>query len=782
MENDENKGSTPAPVNPNGRDSENLALAAYAERAYLDYAVSVVKGRALPDVADGLKPVQRRILYAMDAMGLASSAKPVKSARVVGDVLGRFHPHGDQAAYDALVRLAQDFSLRYPLIDGQGNFGSRDGDGAAAMRYTEARLTPFAQLLLDEIGQGTVDFVPNYDGSTQEPSLLPARLPIVLLNGASGIAVGMATEIPSHNLTEIAAATIALIKAPKTTLADLLQIMPGPDYPGGGQIISSPAEIAEIYRTGRGSLKVRAKYKLEELARGQWQWVVSELPPGVSTQKVLEEIEEITNPKIKLGKKALSPDQLSLKQTLLSVLDAVRDESGREAPVRLVFEPKTSKIDQDELINTLLAQTSLESSAPINLVMIGRDGKPAQKPLIDILSEWIEFRLTTMARRTQHRLTKIADRIHILEGREAVLLNIDKVIRIIRESDEPKPALIAAFKLSDRQAEDILEIRLRQLARLEHIKISQELAALRTEQKALQDLLSSDSALRKKLIKEIEQDVKTFGDARRTTIEAAQRASVQVKVIDEPVTVIVSTKGWVRARQGHGHDASQFTFKAQDSLAGSFEVRTTDTLIAVSSTGKALSVPVMSLPSARGDGVPITTLVELEPGARCEHVVAGTPDQAVVLATQGGFGFTAKLSDLISRLKAGKQFMTLEQGDQPIMPRLVPKGAKDILCLTADGKALVVALSELKQLKNGGRGVTLMGLDKGDRLCAAVPLTKEGVLIRGVGRGAKLREDIHTLRQLADWRGTRARKGKFLEPRVKEPQVFPAKTDTGTDT
>ncbi len=782
MENDENTGSTPTPLNPNGRDSENLALAAYAERAYLDYAVSVVKGRALPDVADGLKPVQRRILYAMDAMGLSSSAKPVKSARVVGDVLGRFHPHGDQAAYDALVRLAQDFSLRYPLIDGQGNFGSRDGDGAAAMRYTEARLTPFAQLLLDEIGQGTVDFVPNYDGSTEEPSLLPARLPIVLLNGASGIAVGMATEIPSHNLNEIAAATIALIKAPTTPLADLLHIMPGPDYPGGGQIISSPAEIAEIYRTGRGSLKVRAKYKLEELARGQWQWVVSELPPGVSTQKVLEEIEEITNPKIKLGKKALSPDQLSLKQTLLSVLDAVRDESGREAPVRLVFEPKTSKIDQEELINTLLAQTSLESSAPINLVMIGRDGKPAQKPLIDILSEWIEFRLTTMARRTQHRLTKIADRIHILEGREAVLLNIDKVIRIIRESDEPKPALIAAFKLSDRQAEDILEIRLRQLARLEHIKISQELAALRTEQKSLQDLLSSDSALRKKLIKEIEQDVKSFGDARRTTIEAAARASVQVKVIDEPVTVIVSTKGWVRARQGHGHDASQFTFKAQDSLAGSFEVRTTDTLIAVSSTGKALSVPVMSLPSARGDGVPITTLVELEPGARCEHVIAGTPDQAVVLATQGGFGFTAQLSDLISRLKAGKQFMTLEQGDQPIMPRLIPRGAKDILCLTTDGKALVVALSEIKQLKNGGRGVTLMGLDKGDRLCAAAGLTKEGVLIKGVGRGAKLREDIHTLRQLADWRGTRARKGKFLEPRVKEPQVFPAKPDTGTDT
>jgi topoisomerase IV subunit A len=776
MEND--KKPNPATGGPAGiapTSEENISLAAYAERAYLDYAVSVVKGRALPDVADGLKPVQRRILYAMDAMGLSATAKPVKSARVVGDVLGRFHPHGDGAAYDALVRLAQDFSLRYPLIDGQGNFGSRDGDSAAAMRYTEARLTPFARLLLDEIDQGTVDFVPNYDGSTQEPSLLPARLPIVLLNGASGIAVGMATEIPSHNLAEVAAATIALIKSPKSSLTEVLGLMPGPDYPGGGQIISAPTEIEETYRTGRGSLKVRAKYKLEELARGQWQWVVYELPPGVSTQKVLEEIEEITNPKVKLGKKALSADQLALKQTVLSVLDTVRDESGRDAPVRLVFEPKTSKIDQDELINTLLAQTSLETSAPINLVMIGRDGKPAQKPLLTILTEWIEFRLTTMGRRTAYRLGKVGDRIHILEGREAVLLNIDKVIRIIRESDEPKPALISAFKLSDRQAEDILEIRLRQLARLEHLKISQELAALRDEQKSLQELLASDGALRKKLIKEIEQDVKTFADLRRTTIEAAARASVQVKVLDEPVTVIVSTKGWVRARQGHGHDPSQFSFKAGDSLSGSYQVRTVDSVIGVSSSGKALSVPVAILPSARGDGVPITTLVELEPGARCEFVIAGTPDQAVLLATQGGFGFAATLGDMISRLKAGKQFLTLEEGDQPIAPRVVPPGCKDLLCLTAQGKALLIDLAEVKVLKNGGRGVTLMGLDKGDRLAAAQPMLKDGVVIKGEGRGAKVREDIHTLRQLNDWRGSRARKGKYLEPRVKDPQVYAAK-------
>jgi topoisomerase IV subunit A len=769
----------PSPPNPpviagsntGGEDPDSLALAAYAERAYLDYAVSVVKGRALPDVADGLKPVQRRILYAMDAMGLGSTAKPVKSARVVGDVLGRFHPHGDQAAYDALVRLAQDFNMRYPLIDGQGNFGSRDGDGAAAMRYTEARLTAFSRLLLDEIDQGTVDFIPNYDGSTEEPALLPARLPIVLLNGASGIAVGMATEIPSHNLTEVCAATIALIKNPKITLPEVLTDLRGPDYPGGGQIISSSAEIEEIYRTGRGSLKVRARYKLEEMARGQWQWVIYELPPGVSTQKVLEEIEEITNPKIKLGKKALSPDQLANKQSMLAILDSVRDESGREAPVRIVFEPKTSKIDQHELMQVLLAQTSLESSASINLVMIGRDGRPAQKDLLSILREWIEFRVTTIARRTQHRLTKVLDRIHILEGRQQVLLNIDEVIRIIRESDEPKVALIAAFKLSERQAEDILEIRLRQLARLEYLKLEQELKELRTEQKGLEELLGSDTALRRRLIKEIEQDAKTFGDARRTVIEEAARALVTIKIIDEPVTVIVSDKGWVRARQGHGHDASQFAFKSGDQLSGTFEVRTTDTLIAIASNGKALSVPVNALPSARGDGVPITTLIELEAGARCEHVIAGANTQTVVLATAGGFGLVAQLGDMVSRLKAGKQFMTLEDKDQPILPRVVGAGVKDVLCVTTDGKALLVPLDEIKVLKNGGRGVTLMGLDKGDFLSAILPVDKRGATVSGMGRGSKLREDVFTLRQLAEWRGARARKGKLLEPRIKDAKL-----------
>ena len=466
-------------VTPDLSDAESddgIALGHYAQRAYLEYALSVVKGRALPDVCDGQKPVQRRILYSMSRMGLgfggangAVGARPVKSARVVGDVLGRYHPHGDSAAYDALVRMAQDFSQRYPLIDGQGNFGSRDGDGAAAMRYTEARLARITSLLLDEIDEGTVDFQPNYDGSTEEPRQLPARLPFALLNGASGIAVGMATEIPSHNLREVADACVALIKNPKLSHEELVQIMPGPDYPGGGQIISSAADISDAYATGRGSLKVRARWVIEDLARGQWQLVVNELPPNVSSQKVLEEIEELTNPKVKTGKKALTPEQTQLKATVLSVLDLVRDESSKDAPVRLVFEPKTRTIEQQELITTLLAHTSLESSASINLTMVGLDGRPVPKSMRQMLEEWISFRQTTVQRRSQFRLDKVLARIHILEGRQLVLLNIDEVIRIIRHSDEPKPALIERFKLSDRQADDILDIRLRQLARLEAI-------------------------------------------------------------------------------------------------------------------------------------------------------------------------------------------------------------------------------------------------------------------------------------------------------------------------
>ncbi|GAB3399405.1 DNA topoisomerase IV subunit A [Massilia agilis] len=760
--------------NDNG---EALILSTFAERAYLDYAVSVVKGRALPDVADGQKPVQRRILYAMNELGLGPTAKPRKSAAVVGDVLGKLHPHGDQSVYDALVRMAQDFSLRYPLIDGQGNFGSRDGDGAAAMRYTEARLTPISRLLLDEIDMGTVDFQPNYDGSTQEPRTLPARLPMVLLNGASGIAVGLATEIPSHNLREVADATVAMIKNPKITHAELMTYVPGPDYPGGGQIITPASTIADMYATGRGSLKVRARWKIEELARGQWQAVVTELPPGTSAQRVLEEIEELTNPKVKLGKKTLTPEQQALKQTILSVLDTVRDEAGRDAPVRLVFEPKSKNQDQAEFMNILLAHTSLENSSPINLVMIGGDGRPRQKGLSEILQEWIDYRFITVRRRTEFRLGKVNDRIHILEGRETVLLNIDEVIHIIRNSDDPKEALMARFRLTERQAEDILEIRLRQLARLEAIKIQQELAELRSEKEKLQDILDNPNSMKRLIIKEIEQDAKQFGDARRTLIEEAQKAVAEQKIIDEPVTVIISEKGWVRARTGIGHDPSQFTFKAGDSLYGAFECRTVDTLLGFGDNGKVYSVPVSALPGARGDGVPISTLVDLSGGVRILHYFAGKADTRLVMASSNGFGFITKAGDMVSRLKGGKSFITLDEGAVPLFPRVVQDNAGAIACLSEKGRVLVFGIDEMKTLTNGGRGVILMELEPKEKLLAVQPISPRGVNVLGTWAGSKPRivELFGTV--LEPHFGKRARKGKPLVQKIKAQDLAPRYTE-----
>jgi len=747
--------------------AESLTLATFAERAYLDYAISVVKGRALPDVSDGQKPVQRRILYAMNELGLSATAKPRKSAAVVGDVLGKLHPHGDQSVYDALVRMAQGFSLRYPLIDGQGNFGSRDGDGAAAMRYTEARLTPIAKLLLDEIGMGTVDFQPNYDGSTEEPRLLPGRLPFVLLNGASGIAVGLATEIPSHNLHDVAKAVVAMIRDPKLTHAQLMAILPGPDFPGGGQLITPAAQISEIYETGRGSLKVRAIWKIEELARGQWQAVVTELPPGASSQRILEEIEEITNPKVRLGKKALSSEQLALKQSLLSVLDTVRDESGRDAPVRLVFEPKSKNQDQTAFCNMLLAHTSLESSASINLVMIGGDGRPRQKGLLAILKEWIDFRFATVTRRSHFKLQKVDDRIHILEGREAVLLNIDKVIKIIREADEPKPALMTFFNLSDRQAEDILEIRLRQLARLEAIKITQELTELRKERVTLQDLLDNPSSMKRLIVREIEADEKQFGDKRRTLIEMADRATVEQKIIDEPVTVVISQKGWVRARTAHGHDVSQFAFKAGDGLYRAFECRTVDNLLAFGSNGRVYCVNVALLPGTRGDGVPVTTLVDLAPGSTILHYFVGVPDTMLFMASSAGYGFSVRAGDMASRVKAGKAFMTLEQGDVPLPPREMSAKASAIACLSEKGRLLIFGLAELKTLSAGGRGVTLMELEPKEKLLAAQPISQRGVVVYGSGRGGKAQQVSLSAAGLAPHIGKRARKGKELESKLK---------------
>ncbi|MBF6617382.1 DNA topoisomerase IV subunit A [Pollutimonas thiosulfatoxidans] len=765
--------STQAGLFDDGQGGDAITLGHYAEQAYLDYAVSVVRGRALPDVTDGQKPVQRRILYAMQAMGLAAGAKPVKSARVVGDVLGKYHPHGDQAAYDAMVRMAQSFSLRYPLVDGHGNFGSRDGDNAAAMRYTEARLTPFARILLDELDEGTVDFVANYDGSQREPLLLPARLPVMLLNGASGIAVGMATEIASHNLREIARACVALIRNPKLPDEELYEIVPGPDFAGGGQIISSPEDIAHVYASGRGSIKARARWEFEEMARGQWQLVITELPPGTSTQRILEEIEDRTNPKVKAGKKSLTAEQQQTRALLLGLLDTVRDESGKDAAVRLVFEPKTSRIPRDEFVNTLLAQTSMETSVSMNLVCIGTDGRPGQRGLRQVLVDWLGFRAHTMTRRTQFRLDKVTDRIHVLEGRMVVYLNVDEVIQTIREADEPRAALMERFDLSERQAEDILEMRLRQLARLEGFKIEKELAAQKQEQEQLRELLDNPGAFKRLMIREIEADAKQYGDDRRTLIEVAERAVLETKVVQEPVTVIISAKGWLRSRQGHGHDPAQFNFKSGDAAYDVIECQSTDDLVAFSNTGRVYTVAVASLPSARGDGQPITSMIETEPGARIVHMIAGPAQQRYMIGTQSGYGFMATFKDLTTRQRAGKQFVSLEQGDVLMKPLRMRATDQYLAMLARKGRFLLVELSEIKKLSGGGRGTILMGLDDGDALDQWVPVGPDGILATGVYRNKSTTVALGP-DELAEYIGKRARKGKALSVKVKQPVLAPA--------
>ncbi|MFP5324296.1 MAG: DNA gyrase subunit A, partial [Gammaproteobacteria bacterium] len=550
------------------------------------------------------------------------------------------------------------------------------------------------------------------------------------------------------------------------------------DFPGGGQIISPAGDIADAYRTGRGSLKVRARWKIEELARGQWQLVVTELPPGVSSQKVLEEIEELTNPKVKAGKKALTQDQTQLKASILMVLDGVRDESSKDAPVRLVFEPKSSRIEQQELITALLAHTSLETSAPINLTMVGLDGRPTQKSLRQMLLEWIEFRQTTITRRSQHRLQKVLDRIHILEGRQLVLLNIDEVISIIRSADEPKAALIERFRLSDRQAEDILEIRLRQLARLEAIKIEQELKELREEQGKLEDILGNPSTLRRLMIREIEADAKVFGDERRTLIQAEKKAVAEIKVVDEPVTVVVSSKGWVRARTGHGHDPAGFAFKAGDGLYGTFECRTVDVLIVFGSNGRVYSVPVASLPGARGDGQPITTLIDLEAGTQPAHYFAGPVNATLLLSGTGGYGFLATVENLISRQKAGKAFISVGEGETICAPShvahtsggqpLVP--ATHVACASTGGRILTFEIGELKQMDKGGRGLMLIDLEPKDMLAGACAYTRS-VKIEGVGRGGKERDETLEIRSLNNAKAGRGRKGKAADLGFKPQRI-----------
>jgi topoisomerase-4 subunit A len=748
------------------RDDEALPLAQFAERSYLEYAMSVVTGRALPDVADGQKPVQRRILYAMHELGLYAPARHVKSARVVGDVIGKYHPHGDTAAYDALVRQAQDFTLRYPLIDGQGNFGSRDGDNAAAMRYTECRLTPIAGLLLEEIERDTVDFVPNYDGAFREPKLLPARLPMLLLNGASGIGVGMATDIPSHNLGEVTRAVVASIRNPAIGVDDLMRFIPGPDLPGGGHLISEPEAIRAVYETGRGSLRLRARWTVEELARGQWRIAVTELPFGVSTRAVLEDIERATNPKPKEGRKSLSQEQVNLKGLMLSALDAVRDESDKSSPVRIVLEPRSSRQDPQEFMHLLLANTRLEASLPVNLVMLGRDGRPRSKNLKAMIGEWIAFRFDTVTRRTRHRLEEVDRRIHILEGRLLALLSIDKVIRIIRKADDPKADLMAAFGLTGIQADDILEIRLRQLARLEGIRIEGELKTLRAERKGLKRVLAEPKALSALVIEEIEAAAAKFGDARRTLIEAVAPVTSTRKVVDEPVTITLSRHGWIRSRLGHGLDPAQFTYKAGDAALAVLQTRTVNPVVVLDTRGRAYTILAADVPGGRGDGMPVTSLIELQSGAGVAQAISGVPEQKYLVAGSGGYGFIASLQDMMSRQKAGKAFMTLAADEVPIPPEALAPGLDSVAALSSRGRLLVFGIDEMREVPRG-RGVIIIGLDGDERLVAVGLSSARRLVLQGVNRAGRTVTATLEGDELARHRLRRARKGSLVAHRMK---------------
>ena len=767
-------GSLPPHFAPmSGEPGDYLPLGRYASMQYLQYAIATVKDRALPRAADGQKPVQARILYAMWEMGGRAGTPRKKSARVVGDVLGKFHPHGDASVYDALVRIAQNFTLRYPLVDGEGNFGSRDGDDPAAMRYTEARLTRFAEVLLAELDSGTVDFVPNYDGSLKEPASLPARLPVVLLNGASGIAVGMATEIPSHNLNEVANAAIALIRDSELGVAGLTKHIKGPDFPGGGQIITPRSELRDAYAAGRGTIRVRARWSIERLARGQWQVVVHELPPGASARKVLEEIDAITSPLPRPGKKSLTPEQQREKQLLLSMLERARDESDRTHPVRLVFEPRSSRQSEDEFLQLLLAKTSMETNVPINLVMVGLDGRPTGKNLKQILAEWLQYRFATVTRRTRHRLDRVLERVHLLEGRLVVLLNVDKVVKIIRNADDPKSELIKAFKLTERQTEDILEMRLRQLAKLEHIRIERELEELGKERHGLEKILKNRKTLDALVIEEIEADAKNFGDKRRTTIEESEKAAVETPVIDEPVTVIFSRNGWVRVRQGWGIDPGTLSFKEGDGLQALIDCRTVDPVVFLDSLGRAYTVNAGDLPPARGDGAPASSLVDVQSAAKIMFCVAGKPDTKVLVASSGGYGFLTSIGDMLSNRRAGREFMTLHEGETPIAPFVYEEGAQHLVAAASErGRMLVFPIAEMRAVSRG-RGVIVMGLEEQEKLAAIAITPARSVTVIGAGRGGKVKEIELSGTKLEHYFGRRARMGRVLPDRLKPAEVHP---------
>ena len=762
----------PSSREPPARPPDNPSLPEFAERAYLAYAMSVVKSRALPSVEDGQKPVQRRILYAMRELGNRSDAPFKKSARIVGDVIGRFHPHGDTAVYDAAVRMAQDFTLRYPLVAGQGNFGSRDGDSPAAMRYTEVRLTPFAEhVLLSELDRGTVDFADNYDGSFQEPRLLPARLPVMLLNGSSGIAVGMATEIPPHNLREVAEACAQTLEG-DADAKPVTRGIKGPDFPGGGQIISPREEIKRAYDTGRGSIRVRARWTVEKLARGQYRVVVTQLPPDTSTAKVLAEIDELANPKPRSGKKSLNPEQLNLKAAALNLVESARDDSDGEHPVRLLIEPRTSKIESEEMMAFLLAHTTMEANVPLNMVAIARDGRPRQLSLADAIGEWARFRLDVLERRLKHRASEVADRIHILDGRMIAFLRIDEVIKLIRKSDEPKPELMKKFELSERQAEDILEIRLRQLARLEGIKIEKELEELRKEAGSLKRLLGSPAERRKLAAKEVREDAERFGDARRTVIEEAEAITISKveTVIDEPITVILSRNGFIRTRSGHGIEQQSLTWKEGDGPLAIVETRTVHPIVLFGANGRVFNLRAAELPGGKGDGVPASSLVETV-GTAIVGLLSALPETPFLTGTRSGNALRAKIEALVTRQRAGKQFVTVDEGDAQVAPTILPADAKEVAALSGEGRLLVFPLEEVKELPSGGRGVMAIKLHEGEAMLGIRPVTGT-IQVAAFGRGDARKTLEIEAKDLEHYRGARARTGRVLQGTFKRIEGF----------
>ncbi|WP_300617268.1 DNA topoisomerase IV subunit A [Dokdonella sp.] len=725
---------------------EQIPLKDYAERAYLDYSMYVVLDRALPFVGDGLKPVQRRIVYAMSELGLDAASKPKKSARTVGDVIGKFHPHGDSACYEAMVLMAQPFSYRYPLIDGQGNFGSTDDPKSfAAMRYTESKLTPIAELLLEELGQGTVDFVPNFDGTLKEPSWLPARIPHVLLNGSTGIAVGMATDIPPHNLREVTSACIRLLDDPEASIADLCEHVRGPDFPTAAEIITPANELAALYATGNGSVRCRAIYVKED-----GNVVITALPHQVSPSKIAEQI----------------ATQMRAKK--LPMLEDIRDESDHENPVRLVLFPRSNRVDLDEMMTHLFATTDLEKSYRVNLNMIGLDGKPQVKNLKQILSEWLRFRADTVTRRLQHRLAKVERRLHLLEGLRVAYLNLDEVIRIIRTEDDPKSALIARFKLSEEQADYILETRLRQLARLEEMKINEERDQLEEERARINVILGSKARLKTLIKDELKADAKKYGDERRSPLverAAAQALDETALVASEPVTVVLSSKGWVRSAKGHDVVARDLSYREGDSFLASAQGRTTQQAAFIDSTGRSYSTPAHTLPSARGNGEPLTGRFTLPAGARFETVAIADPSAKLVLASDFGYGFVTRFEALIANKKAGKQILNLEDKARVLAPAAVADSARDrIVVVTNAGHILMFSVADLPELDKGGKGNKLIEIPKA-KLAEGERVSGIAVVAEGKGEVtlyAGQRKLILKWNDLVEYGSARAARGGLL--------------------